>query len=71
MKKLIFLLVVIFCSCNQNDGWQNLFDGESLDGWDMKIRYHDFGDNYNNTFKAKDGEIVVSYEDYDEFEEKF
>ena len=71
MKKLFFLLVFIFCSCGQNDEWQNLFDGESLDGWEMKIRYHDFGENYNNTFKTKDGEIVVSHEEYDEFEEKF
>jgi hypothetical protein len=71
MKKLFFLLVFILCSCGQNDEWQNLFNGESLDGWEMKIRYHDFGENYNNTFKAEDGEIVVSYEEYDEFEEKF
>ena len=37
----------------------------------MKIRYHDFGDNYNDTFKASDGQMNVSYEQYDEFEEKF
>ena len=50
---------------------ETIFDGKSLDGWEVKIRYHDFGDNYNDTFKASDGQINVSYDQYDEFEEKF
>ena len=71
MKNFLILVVLICCSCNQTEEWQTIFDGNSFDGWDIKIRYHELGENYNNTFKAEDGQINVSYEDYDEFEDKF
>ena len=32
---------------------------------------HALGDNYNNTFKVKDGSIKISYENYEFFDEKF
>lgn len=71
MKKIFVFILIIFCSCSKENEWKIIFDGESLDGWEVKIRYHDFGDNYKDTFKASDGQINVSYEQYDEFEEKF
>ena len=71
MKNFLILIVLVCCSCNQTEEWQTIFDGNSFDGWDIKIRYHELGENYNNTFKAEDGQINVSYEDYDEFEDKF
>ena len=71
MKNFLILIVLVCCSCNQTEEWQTIFDGNSFDGWDIKIRYHELGENYNNTFKAKDGQINVSYEEYDEFEDKF
>ena len=71
MKNFLILVVLVCCSCNQTEEWQTIFDGNSFDGWDIKIRYHELGENYNNTFKAEDGQINVSYEDYDEFEDKF
>ena len=71
MKNFLILIVLVCCSCNQTEEWQTIFDGNSFDGWDIKIRYHELGENYNNTFKAEDGQINVSYEEYDEFEEKF
>ena len=71
MKKIFVFILIVFCSCSKENEWKKIFDGESLDGWEVKIRYHDFGDNYNDTFKASDGQMNVSYEQYDEFEEKF
>ena len=71
MKNFLILIVLVCCSCNQTEEWQTIFDGNSFDGWDIKIRYHELGENYNNTFKAEDGQINVSYEEYDEFEDKF
>ena len=45
--------------------------GKNLDGWEIKIRNHELGYNYNNTFKVKDGSLKVSYENYENFDNKF
>ena len=46
------------------DGWRTLFDGRTLDGWTPKIVGHAAGEDPLNTFKVKDGAIVVGYEEY-------
>lgn len=51
--------------------WKPIFDGKSLDGWTPKIRGYALGDNFGDTFKVKDGKMVVGYEKYDKFDEKF
>ena len=57
---------------NPNDSnWEYLFNGKNLDGWEIKIRNHELGYNYNNTFKVKDGSLKVSYENYENFDDKF
>ena len=57
---------------NPNDSnWEYLFNGKNLDGWEIKIRNHQLGDNYNNTFKVSDGSLKVSYENYKNFDDKF
>lgn len=53
------------------ESWQALFDGRSLAGWTPKIRGFPLGENYAGTFRVRDGAIVVSYEDYDRFGERF
>ena len=56
----------------KGDGeWIQLFNGKNLDGWTPKIRYHDLGDNYKNTFRVKDGVMQVGFEGYDKFNETF
>jgi hypothetical protein len=80
LKKLarrmtMVLLAAGVASCSTapapSRSWQPLFDGRSLDGWSPKIRGFPFGENYRNTFRAEDGVIRVSYEDYDQFGERF
>ena len=44
--------------------WIQLFNGKDLTGWTPKIRGHELGDNYADTFRVVDGKLVVSYEDY-------
>ncbi len=53
--------------------WLQLFNGKNLDGWTPKIRYHDLGENFGNTFRVNDGLMQVRYdeESYPEFGEKF
>ncbi len=84
MKKLtnILLLVSVLATLgcvnkgaktNHKDGdqWNSLFNGENLDGWVVKIQHHDYGNNYANTFRVKDGKIQVNYDDYTTFDERF
>ncbi len=52
--------------------WQPLFHGENLDNWDIKLRGHELGDNFGNTFRVEDGNLQIRYDQYDKgFENKF
>jgi hypothetical protein len=51
--------------------WVSLFNGKDLDGWTVKIKGHEAGDNFGNTYRVEDGVIKVSYDQYKEFGEKF
>jgi Domain of Unknown Function (DUF1080) len=53
------------------DGWVQLFDGKTLDGWTPKIKGHELGDNYADTFSVKDGVIRVDYSKYDEWKNRY
>ena len=47
--------------------WETIFNGKDLDGWHIKITHHALDENYLNTFRVEDGKLVVSYDEYDEF----
>jgi hypothetical protein len=51
--------------------WTSLLNGKDLTGWTPKIKGHDLGENYMNTFRAEDGIIKVSYDRYPKFEGEF
>lgn len=51
--------------------WIQLFNGKNLDGWKVKIRKHELGDNFGNTFRVEDGLLKVCYDQYDSFDEQF
>ncbi|XZE43529.1 3-keto-disaccharide hydrolase [Pirellulaceae bacterium SH467] len=57
-------------SANQGE-WIPLFNGKDLTGWTPKIRYHDLGENFANTFRVENGVLKVGYEGYSEFNETF
>ncbi|MEL7500404.1 MAG: DUF1080 domain-containing protein [Planctomycetota bacterium] len=44
--------------------WMPLFNGKDLTGWTPKIRGHELGDNYADTFRVVEGNLVVCYDDY-------
>lgn len=66
-------VVLAACSSMPQGGehWRSLFDGKTLAGWTPKIRGFPLGENYRDTFRVKDGAIVVSYDKYDQFGERF
>lgn len=53
------------------DGWIQLFDGKSLDGWTPKIKGFDLGENYADTFSVKDGVLRVDYSKYDKWDSRY
>ena len=68
MRLAYFIFFFLLISCNNEPEWKYLFNGENLDGWEIKIREHKIGENFKNTFKVDDAAIKVSYEEYDEFD---
>ena len=69
---LAFLLTVTSVPSVQGaEKWQQLFNGKNLDGWTPKIRGYEYGENFGNTFRVKDGVMQVGYEAYGPFKERF
>ena len=70
----IFLLIaitVLTATAQGAEKWQQLFNGKDLNGWTPKIRGYEFGENFGNTFRVKDGVMQVGYEAYGPFQERF
>jgi len=40
--------------------WVDLFNGEDLTGWTVKIAGHPVGENYADTFRVEDGILKVT-----------
>jgi hypothetical protein len=53
------------------EAWETMFNGKDLTGWTPKIRYAAAGENVKNTFRVVDEKLVVSYDQYDTFNEQF
>ena len=51
--------------------WISLYNGHDRTGWTPKIAGLEVGDNYRNTFRVGQGSLLVSYQQYDRFEDRF
>jgi hypothetical protein len=75
MKKLGLLLLFVSTSLlgqkASKEEWISMFNGKDLTGWTPKIRNYASGENFGNTFRVEDGKLVVRYEAYDSFNERF
>ncbi|WP_321473080.1 DUF1080 domain-containing protein [uncultured Paludibaculum sp.] len=71
----LLLLAPVFAQAPAGDkdqkDWVQLFNGKSLDGWTPKITGYALGDNFGNTFRVEDGLLKVSYDKYDQFNNRF
>jgi hypothetical protein len=68
------LLIVLTMACSSHDKkqkWEPIFNGKNLDDWNIKISGHKLNDNYANTFRVEDGILKVSYDEYQEFGNRF
>lgn len=79
---LLATLVAVSCTPPRSDTrgsgpsaaeeeWIQLFNGRDLEGWAVKIRGHDPGDNFGDTFRVEDGVLKVAYDEYDRFDDRF
>jgi hypothetical protein len=53
------------------EAWIPLFNGKDLQGWKPKIKGHESGDNFGNTFRVEDGVLKVVYDQYSKFDNQF
>ena len=66
---------LLLIGCNSSEKkigeWEYIFNEKDLSGWQIKISGHELGDNYKNTFGVTNGYLRVSYDEYEEFDNKF
>ncbi|MBE8723154.1 DUF1080 domain-containing protein [Sphingobacterium sp. Ka21] len=48
-----------------------LFNGKDMNDWTAKIRLHETGENYAQTFRVEDGLLKVRYDGYDNFNQQY
>ena len=79
---IIIFLVVLLSNCQskkqisktsvvEKEKWISLFNGVDLQNWEVKIKGHPLGVNWNNTFKVVDSALRVDYSGYKAFNESF
>lgn len=67
----ILVLFVTTASFAQEGEWTQLFNGKNMDGWVVKIKGYDLGDNFGDTFYVEDGVMKVKYDAYDQFNKRY
>lgn len=73
---LLFGFLTVQCGAQKeivkNDAWNDLFNGNSLEGWTTKIHHYEVGDNHGDTFRVEDDMIKVRYDKYEgDFNERY
>lgn len=65
------LFVLVASGAQAEEKWRKLFNGKDLEGWTPKIRHHESGENFKNTFRVEDGVLKVGYDEYEKFDARF
>ncbi len=68
---LLFLVNTAYTQETAHRKWKQLFNGKNLKGWSVKIKGHDYKDNFGNTFRVENGVMKVSYDHYDNFNQQY
>lgn len=78
MKNTLILIICCYLaiSCqkvhqSEPSEWKEIFNGKDLNDWTIKIRTHDLGENFANTFRVEDGMMQVRYDGYDTFNQQY
>ena len=69
---LLIALLPGLTSCNKQKQpaaqWISLLNGRDLNDWTIKFAGHEPGENVKNTFRMRDSMLVVSYDQYENFD---
>jgi hypothetical protein len=68
---LFILPFSVFATTPDDEGWINLFNGENLDGWVVKVTGYEAGENPGDMFRVEDGVMSVDYDAHDTFVGQF
>ena len=75
---IFFVTTTLLMNCStrpandpDEEAWIQLFNGQNLDHWAIKIRGQALGVNYKNTFLVEDSLLRVRYHEYDSFQDDF
>jgi hypothetical protein len=74
---MLFALLLLFHGVKSQESpvdknWINIFNGQDIDNWIVKIHRHDVGANYGETFRVEDQMITVRYDQYEgDFNDQF
>jgi hypothetical protein len=79
---IIIVLAIVLSNCQNSNrpskegiktenSWVSLFNGVDLDNWNVKIKGHPLGVNWNDTFIVVDSAIRVNYKSYTDFDSSF
>ena len=73
VRVLSFILSLLspLVLAQEPEDWFQLFNGRNLDGWIAKVRTYPAGENPMNTFRVEDGLLTVSYDGYENFDNRF
>jgi hypothetical protein len=79
LKRFVFILLpfVLFSFSSKTEDlllaekWIALFNGKDLKGWLPKINGYPLNENFGSTFRVKDGILMIRYDQYSSFDEKF
>jgi hypothetical protein len=64
---LLFLTASCATAPETGTAWRPLFDGKTLAGWTPKVTGYAFGEDPHRFFRAENGAIRVSYDNYPRF----
>src|SRR5687767_12631005 len=77
MRLLLPFCLAFICCTNDSqkekisENWIQLFNGEDINDWNVKITGYPLNDNYGNTFRVEDSILKVRYDAYADFANKF
>ncbi len=69
----LFILLLVAMPLSADAGktggseWVELFNGEDLSGWEVKVAGHPLGENPGRIFRVEQGLLTVSYDAFDKF----
>ena len=77
----LFIIICVLCisSCQKKEKiltksekeWIELFNGNDLNNWIVKIKGYPLNENVNNTFRVENGVLKVSYDEYQSFDASY